>query len=202
MLPSCNDYSPLRIMGIDPGTDTLGVSVLDAFLHSNTICLVYSTTFHGSQMANQYRYLANVHGDKVARLKAHEDNLYYLLSLYQPHEVISEAPYMGRFPAAYGALVQCMDSIRAAVIRYDAALPLLTADPPTVKNAVGVGGRNGDKTMMASSIAQMILNNTILNPNGLNIALLDEHSIDSIAVAYVRARHAISTNVYRTHAPN
>lgn len=189
-------------MGIDPGTDTLGVSVLDVHLHLNTLSLVFAQTFQGAQMAQHYRYIMQVHGDKVARLKAHEDNLYYLLTLYQPHEVISEAPYMGRFPAAYGALVQCMDSIRGALIRYDPMLPLHTADPPTVKNAVGVGGRTGDKALMATAVQQLVEQSILLNPNGLCIAALDEHSIDSIAVAYVRARHALSTNLYRTHAPN
>lgn len=202
MLPRCDDLSPLRILGIDPGTDTLGASVLDVHLHDSTIHLAFTNTFRGSQLAKEYRHVSDVHGDKIARLKAHEDNLYYFMRAWCPHEIISEAPYMGRFPAAYGALVQCMDAIRNAVIRYDWNMRLFTADPPTVKNAVGVGGKSGDKSLMQAAIFRMIQNGIILNPHGLDVTVLDEHSIDSIAVAYVRAHHAIATNQFRSHAPN
>lgn len=202
MLPAFDDLAPLRIMGIDPGTDTLGVSVLDVHLHCNTITLSFSNTFKGTQLARDYRYVSQLHGDKIARLKAHEDNLTRFMMQWCPHEIISEAPYMGRFPAAYAALVECMTAIRNAVMRYDWYLKLFTADPPTVKNSVGVGGKSGDKTLMKEAIQRLFDESVILNPNGIDIDALDEHSIDSIAVAYVRARHAITTNTYRSHAPD
>jgi len=194
MLGAYDDLAPLRIIGIDPGTDTLGVSVLDVCLATNRILLQQSSTFSGNQMARNYRWLSDVHGDKVARLKAHEDNLTDLFHQLRPHEIISEMPYMGKFPAAFAALVECMNAIRNAVIRYDERMPLVTVDPPTVKNTLGVNGKSGDKTLMQRGILQLVASGRIENPTGMDVTLLDEHSIDSIAVAYVRANYVTANS--------
>lgn len=186
MLGQYIDPAPFRVIGIDPGTDTLGVSVLDANLSTNEISLKSSQTFKGSIMCKEYPWIIQTHGEKVARLKSHEDNLYNLFCQYRPHEVVSEAPYMGRFPAAYAALVECLNAIRAALMRYDAHMPLYTVDPATVKHTVGVSGKSGDKELMHKAITNLT---TISNPGHINLQMLDEHSIDSIAVAYVRASY-------------
>lgn len=193
MLGLFDDPTPLRVIGIDPGTDTLGVSVLDVCLATNRISLVSSQTFSGLQMSRNYRWVSDVHGDKIARLKAHEENLYYIFCDMQPHEVICESPFLGRLPAAFRALIECLDAIRSALMRYDDRIPLLTVDPPTVKNALGVNGKSGDKSLMRHGVLRLT---TLENPNNVALEQLDEHSIDSIAVAYVRANHVISNNHY------
>lgn len=196
MLGAYNDPAPLRIIGIDPGTDTLGVSVLDVCLASNRISLTAARTHSGSSMAKDYRWLSSVHGDKAARLRAHEENLFSLFSQFQPHEIVSEAPYLGRFPSAYAALVECLNAIRQAVIRYDYRMPLITVDPPTVKNALGVNGKSGDKSLMSRGVQQLISSGILHNPLGIDVGVLDEHSVDSIAVAYVRAKYVVDNNTF------
>lgn len=203
MLPNCDELTPFRIVGIDPGTDTLGVSVLDVHLHDNTIELASSQTFKGSVMARgEYRHIDEYHGNKTARLKAHEDNLYRFFCQWRPHDITSESPYMSaRRPSAYGALVECIGTIRSAMIRYDWMLRLHLIDPPSVKNAVGVGGKSGDKDQMYTAVNRLVNEGRIQNPHGVPVTSLDEHSIDSIAVAYQRALYVISNNVYRSPVP-
>ncbi len=197
MLGRYDDPAPCRILGIDPGTNKLGVSVLDVCLATNAISLRFSQTFDGHVMSRDYRYVSRVHGDKVARLEAHRENLYILLTHWQPHEVVSEAPYLGRFPAAYAALVECLTAVRHALSAYDWNMPLLTVDPPTAKNAVGVNGKSGDKDLMAAAVHRLVDLGFLLNPEGIVLSSLDEHSIDSIAVGYVRAKYLADMNTLR-----
>jgi len=45
---------PFRIIGIDPGIDTLGFSILDLDLETQNVVITLSTTFRGSQMERDY----------------------------------------------------------------------------------------------------------------------------------------------------
>lgn len=198
MLARYSEDTPLRIVGIDPGTDTLGASVLDVSLVTGKISIVTAATFRGSQMAKDYEWIERVHGSKAARLKSHEENLLRMFHYYRPHEVVCETPYMGRFPAAYAALIECVNMIRSALMQYDDHMPLLTVDPPNVKKAFGVSGKSGDKGLMREALIGKVERHELFNTINVPISMLDEHAIDSIAVAYVRALYAIQQNQFPT----
>lgn len=188
------DDHPYRVVGIDPGTNTLGVAVLDIQLATNEIALLDARTFVGQSMLDGYRKLAAVHGDRMARLMAHEDNLVRYFQTMTPHSIISESPFLGRFPATFAALTECMTTIRRAVWRYEQELSLLLVDPPTAKMAVGLVIRRG---MDKEDVKQAILRLTALqNPTNLDLAALDEHSIDAIAVAFTRAKFIVEQNAF------
>jgi len=69
--------------------------------------------------------------------------------------------------------------IRQAVMVYDSHMPLNLVDPPTVKRAAGVVLRRGtDK----EDVKQALLGRQDL-VWGVDIHVLDEHSIDAVAVA-------------------
>lgn len=197
MLPRCDSNAPLRVMGIDPGTDTLGVSVLDVCLATNRVSIIDAKTYSGSALSKDlFPHLRTIHGDKYGRLKAHELNLYWIIEGYGPHEVISESPYMGSFASTYGALLQCLMCINNALMAYDWRMPLLLVDPASVKKNIGVNGKSGDKSLMTKAVLSLIQTGALHNPNNIDIEALDEHSIDSIAVAYVRTRYVVENNVY------
>lgn len=192
MLTFPPDPTPFRIVGVDPGTDTLGAATLDVYLGTTgQVCLVEVRTFSGEQLARHYRHVEDIHGSRVARLLAHEDNLHGYFCYTQPHCIISESPYLGRFPQAYAALTECVGSIRRAVMRYNAFMPLLLIDPPTVKLAVGVKGRGTTKDDVKQGLKQLIASGKLDNPFQVDIDALDEHSVDAIVVAYVRAAQLI-----------
>lgn len=192
MLLQPQGSSRYRILGIDPGTDTLGASVLEVDLVTREVVLLESSTFDGTQLARYFTNVATWHGDRAARLMAHEANLYGYMVFMQPHSVIAESPFLRKFPQAFAALTECMSHIRRAVIRYDPFMPLLQIDPPTVKLAMGVGKKGSTKDDVKRGLIAEIIAGRILNPNNIDIELLDEHSVDSIAVAYTRARFILS----------
>ena len=184
MLQHPLDPRPLRIVGIDPGTDTLGAAALDVDLATRRVALLEVVTFSGSQMARAYPYISHVHGDRTARLRSHEENLYGYFHYLQPHNVICESPFLGRFPQAFAALTECVSYIRRAVWRYDPMMPLYLVDPPTVKLLVGVKGKGKTKEDVKQGLLRF---QGLENPSNIDISSLDEHSVDAIVVALTRA---------------
>lgn len=192
-----DDRTPLRIAGIDPGSNTLGVSIIDVEIDApHRATIIDARTFVGAQMLGPYRELAEVYGDRFARLRALEFSLLDYFHEMMPHSIISESPYMSRFAATYAALTECMTSIRRAVAGYNSRLPLITIDPASVKVGVKVSGKSGDKELMRQAVLGLTDPSHPANAHGLRLEnpyqlplhLLDEHSIDSLAVAFSRVQ--------------
>jgi hypothetical protein len=114
---------------------------------------------------------------------AHEENLYQLFCKWGPHAVICESPFLGRFPQAFAALTETMSMIRRAVYRFDRTVYVETVDPPTAKMAVGVSGKGKDKEDVRQGVLKLQAQGVLFNLNR-DVTLLDEHSIDAIAVGY------------------
>lgn len=185
MLTLADDRSPYRIVGIDPGTDTLGVSVIDVDLDTLQISVMDSMTLHGSRMISGIQRIADTYGSRFARLMALEEALIEYFFLHKPHAIISESPYFNaRRPQAYGALVEAMGMLKRAVFAYNPTIPLFKVDPASNKANLRVSGKSGDKELMKSAVVNLA---EIRNPTKIVLQLLDEHSIDSLSVAYYHA---------------
>lgn len=171
--------SVYRILAVDPGTNALGVAVLDVDIDKAIVTVQHATTIDISKLSQNYPQLIMIHGERVSKLHAVEVSLFRMFRAWKPDEIVSEAPYMGRFPQAYGALVECLASIRRAVMEYNRALPLPTIDPASVKKSVGVSGKSGDKGAITTAIQRQ--SDLVLN---IDVDKLDEHARDAIAVGY------------------
>jgi hypothetical protein len=168
------------ILGIDPGTQSLGTGIIDIDVTTLEIVRSTATTFVGDKLGPN-RWLANVHSDRFARLDAHRRNLLELLHLVQPISVVCESPFFNsRRPQAFSALVETVDMVRHAVWEYDQNMVLDLIDPPSVKRAVNAAGNAGkdDVHLAISKISEFKYSGLI------PFASLDEHSIDALAVAY------------------
>lgn len=175
-----------RIVGFDPGTDTLGAAWLDVDLERKAIVLREVHTFNGAKMAKLYQWTVGPHGDRFSRLYAHENNLFDFFEWVRPQQIASESPYMRKFAQAFQALVECIEHIRRALFRYDPNLVLDLVDPMTAKQATGMMIKKGS-TKEDVKKAVLALQG-LENPMGYDLASLDEHSIDAIAVAYWKAK--------------
>lgn len=184
---------PYRIAAIDPGTTTLGVSFLDVDLSKRSVTVIDSATYRADSRVNENSIYYETRGDRAARLRFHHQNLRVLFQQFQPHALIAESPYMGRFPAAFEALCECRDMLRTVLHEYNPALPFETVDPPTAKKAVGAIVKKGSKENVQESVlALKDLQWALPYP----IELLDEHCYDSIACGYYLSRQILSGFVY------
>lgn len=185
MIPRDKNTTLFRVVGIDPGTETLGFSVLDLDLTSGKIAVAHSETVNSQKILGAYRTEERVHGLRTARLMALEDRLFLYLEHHQPHAVCAESPFMSRFPQAFAALTECVSHVRRAVCRYDRYMSLEMVDPPTAKKAVGVTVKRGiTKEDVKIAIEKLKLEYA----EGMSLDSLDEHSVDSIAVGYHLAK--------------
>lgn len=171
------------IMGIDPGTDTLGVSLVEIDIKAETVHLVHAETFHGRKGVSLYKDYSNEFGDRRAKFRYNKEKLVSFLNWAQPNIIISESPYMGRFANAFEALVQCLEMLRATVHNYDPSLQLQTIDPSSVKKAVGAPGKTkkgGQKDLVKQGVMGLT---KLINETKWPLDCYDEHTIDAIAVA-------------------
>lgn len=176
---------PLHVLSIDPGTTTLGVGVIAIDPSTFTLTAVHAETITLPKLLRDYEDVVNVHGEKIAKLFALEKALLKLLWAWEPVMVVSEMPYMGRFPQAFAALVECLSSIRRTLYTYDPTMPLLGLEPSVVKKAVGVNGRSGDKELMKKAVFELT---DLKVGESVDLSVLDEHSIDALAVGYVQCK--------------
>ncbi|QVD49373.1 hypothetical protein LUCX_303 [Xanthomonas phage vB_XciM_LucasX] len=181
MIPRTENSTPFRVVGIDPGTENLGFSVLDLDLHVGRIHVAHSETILTTKMIKDYRIEEQTHGMRTARLMALEDRLFVLFELFQPNAICTESPFLGRFPQAFAALTECVSYVRRAVHRFDRYLPLEMVDPPTAKKAVGMTVKRG---ITKDDVKEAVRKLEITYAEGIALDALDEHQVDSIAVAY------------------
>lgn len=174
-----------RIVCLDPGTDTLGAGVLGLNLYSYETTVYEALTFRASNRIDPYSTNAQFSGLRYARLQAHSESLYSLLCRVNPHAVISEAPFLGRFAQSFEALVECMAMIRQTVARWNPAVPLETVDPPSAKKAVGAVISGPDKK---ESVRLAVLRYPLLRGPGVYLEALDEHSTDALAVGLYKVK--------------
>lgn len=173
--------TPFRVVGLDPGTENLGFSVLDLSLSTGKIAVIHSETLTPQKQLSEYRNEERIHGARTARLMALEDSLFSRFEHFQPHAICTESPFLGRFPQAFAALTECVSFVRRAVCRFDRYLPLEMVDPPTAKKAVGMTVKRG---ITKDDVKEAIKKLDIILPEDMSLDELDEHQIDSIAVAY------------------
>lgn len=177
-----------RIVGIDPGSTTLGFSILEYDLHSFEIVRTYARTFNAGKMKLSELDIAN-HSERYARIYELMDTLYDAFVEMEPTFVISESPFMAmRRPQAYGALVEVVFAIRSALRKYDPTMNLDLIDPPRAKNAVGAAG-NAKKEQVYAALKKLLPNlHFDETRSSESFDKLDEHSVDGLAIAYSRWR--------------
>lgn len=175
------ELNTLRVMSIDPGTNSLGLSVHELNLTHGTMIVLDAYTVNVPRVTNLYcldtLYYQN---EMVAKLKAIEYAVANYARAWEVECAVSEAPYMGKFPAAYAALVSCINAIRSGCSIYDSTLYLEIIDPATVKKMLGVPGNSGDKSLITKAIE----NSETIDMSVVDLSTLDEHSVDSIAVGH------------------
>lgn len=182
MLKHADGDGRYRVMGIDPGGDTIGTCVVGYDAKENVCYLEHAETLTSSRRLKDYRHLEDVHGSRFVRQVIIQHFIQELVCQYTPHHVVSEAPFLGRFPQAFASLTECLQLLRLIVYNYDSEMTLETVDPPSVKNAVGVKGKTKDKQLVADAVATLPL----VNLTGQSILTYDEHTTDAIAVAWWR----------------
>lgn len=105
-----------------------------------------------------------------------------------------EAPFLGRFPQSYAALVEAVSGIRRAAIAYNVLVDFDHVDPPSAKKAVGVNVKSKDKEEVMEAITKLpdVVYDTDTN---ILLSYLSEHASDAVAVGYWKIRRLFDKNL-------
>lgn len=175
------DDTKFRVVGIDPGSQSFGLSVIEYDLIKMTETLVYATTFKPDPILHA-RHPYMVLGERGARHRLCEDFVVDSLSRFEPHLVVCESAFFRRrMVNAYRSLIEGIVTIRRALLRYDDTMHLLTVEPSVAKKAVGA--RNADSTDKKEIVRMAIIRLDDLIKN-VPIDSLDEHAVDSVAIGH------------------
>lgn len=176
-----NDVSSFNIVGIDPGTTHLGVSIITVSFEELSIVCSDAFTVDASKNVVQ-SWNGYVHNERFARIEYICKQLMQVLKDTRPLIVCAESPFFGmRHPGAYQALTELLTQIRLTVYNYDNWRELQLVPPSNVKQAVGQKG-NVDKHAMKTALLSMC--NVLKFHSFEKMNGLDEHSIDALAVGY------------------
>lgn len=180
----------LRIVSIDPGSQTAGFSCIDVNIVSRQYHVVDAVTIKGNDMLREFGELKEVHEERFLRNLGYSQYYVKYLTYWSPATICSEAPYMGRFAAAFKALTEQVTVFRAGAYTWDRSQTFNLYEPSVVKKAMGVKGGSKDKEDMRRALAKRT---DISYGKGISLEKLDEHAIDSICVAI---HHAERLNLW------
>lgn len=177
----------LAFMGVDPGTNHLGVAKIDFDPRSGLIVQTSAITCIAEQYVS-YDTSDSEDSDlrRYKRLKWHENNLYHLFTEHQPVQVAVETNYISRgTPSAYGPLVESVFCIRNAAYRYYDLLPVIMVDPMSAKKSVEAKTRGLSKEENKLAVWKALgeLNHILKIPEPI-YRDLSQHASDAIAIAY------------------
>lgn len=178
-----------RVIGIDPGGDTIGFCVLTHHIERQETAIEFLRTLEATKELKYNRHLQEIHEDRFVRQIIIQEFFRSLLDFYKPQAVVSEAPFLGRFPQTFLSLTECMQLLRLTVYQYDPSMVFETVDPSNVKLAVGAPAKTKDKQLVANGVANL----DVINLTGKAILDYDEHSTDAVAVAWWRLSKLFSS---------
>ena len=187
--PHAENNNAVRVVGIDPGSTNMGFGVIEGDVIAGKVISCSAITLNANKI--QCSELdERVHSARYARIFALTEALHDLFVQTRPTLVACESPFMSRRrPMAYGALMETVYAVRIALRRYDSTIYLDLVDPPTAKIAVGAKG-NADKDAVLKAVLSLeggsVFSSFDEKRSGRAIGSLDEHSSDSLAIAYWR----------------
>ena len=169
----------ITILSLDPGSLTAGFSIVSYSPVSKTYHVVKTVTGSGKEYLKILKDIKKIHGDRVTRNLGYGFVFNELLQRYKPNVVASEEPHL-RFLTAFRALVEQISVFRMHLFSYDPEMPYVLYKGSAVKNTLGVKGNSGDKELMHKGL---MARTDITFAKNILTDELDEHQVDSIAVA-------------------
>ena len=168
-------------MGIDPGSNTLGISIVDAFLDEQRLEIVHTSTLHTKYKVAREKERAEFFGEFQLKLERIFEEICGTLGRYMPDVAIHETPYMKDHATTYARLTQVNSALANACFTHSPIMRMETIDPSTVKKNVGVPGNSNDKELVRKAVRNI---GNLTNVSGVSFDAMSEHEIDATAIAY------------------
>lgn len=171
-----------RKFGIDNGSNTVGLSVVETDLRTGVSTVIHGETLTADKTAyERYSGLTTSRGKMKARLKIIEEWMWEKLEEWDPDAVASESPFSHLHVQSFAVLLASQTVIDDVCYRYRKTMPFVKVPPGRAKRAVCPKGQyqNGKDV-----IRKYILDSDkIVAGPGVDLESFDEHAMDGTAVA-------------------
>lgn len=176
-----NHYQHVKIMAIDPGLNNTGIAVFELDYGSRSIVAIEPFTLVVQKLANTTGLDDELYSDRNIKLYKLRDNFRQVLANINPFAIVCESPFFNPLrPMAYASLVEVLAIIQNAIIEHNNNITFNTIAPKSAKKVIGSGMDTGKLDVRAA----VMRHNDIMSVLRNDINMLDEHSIDAIAVGY------------------
>ncbi|QAX95994.1 hypothetical protein [Vibrio phage vB_VmeM-Yong XC32] len=176
-LPKGSTY---RIVATDPGSNTAGFVCVEVDVDKRTYHVIEAITVKGNNVLKRFGELKELNEERFMRNLGYGMDYENFLVKHDPFSIASEAPYKGRFVAAFKALTEQITVLRAFLWKWDRTKTFHLYEPSVVKKAMGVKGGSKDKEDMRRALAKRT---DISYGDGISLDVLDEHTVDAVCVA-------------------
>lgn len=176
-----------RLLACDNGSDTFGVSFVEVDLRTGHLHVSHSETCTASRSLFRYEGMADERGAFAARLCVLRGFFQEILHDFDPHGVVVEGPFVHLNVSTYMTLKTVINALRDEVYDYNPALVVDEVAPMSAKKAVKAKEYTGKEPVRDAVLA---LTHVTYAPQVDRFAL-DEHCIDSIAVAAFQAERLL-----------
>lgn len=191
LLQDNRPYEGIRVAGIDPGTDTVGVSLIEidpvTFQHR----WITSFTLRGSYLGYHHYQVFDNDESRDARLLGIQNRLLQFFGGSLPHYIAYEDNFLQHSASSFKALIEAVFAIKQASWLYNPYVPLLSVKPTQAKSLIGAIPPRGVKVDNKALVRQGLLNYKPLGMTEAMMNTIDEHGIDSLAIAAYAANQII-----------
>jgi Holliday junction resolvasome RuvABC endonuclease subunit len=126
----------VRALGVDPGNNEMGVSILELST-DNSITTLFADTLKPSPIKDEL-LLTEILGKRYMRQVSLLHQLTDIVDQYQPYVVGYENPFVGNKPNAHEALVELRTNFRMWFYQRYPSLPIFYFSPTHIKKMIGV----------------------------------------------------------------
>lgn len=180
-LPPPPPDDKIRIMACDPGTVTLGLSIIEVDIEDfNKLPVVVWSDTVGVKNPKVEDSLFLIDGGRRWRMEEIQKQMIEVIEFAQPTFFITETPFFRRGKmSAYESGVELQTMIHDAVRSLTLTTKVYGINPISVKHYVGVDHIGTGKEEVRQAVLSLFEDST-----EIDLSILDEHSIDSIAVGH------------------
>lgn len=179
----------MRILAIDPGTKTMGYAGMEIDVDQATVDIIYAECHNAEKMIHRHPLLVREYDELTARLEAHREDLYRLMTWLQPDVVVAESPFFNpRRPTSAEPLIRLKQILTEVCLAYQ--VELLWIAPQQMKRAVGAKVKDSSKDNVREAISDLIVTGRVNFSPICRQQSLDEvveHTVDAIGIGYAFA---------------
>lgn len=179
------------IVGIDPGSTTMGVAALEVRIKDKALLRIDSFTIDANKPCGGRPVQAwkeEFYPPRAVRMDEIKIRLTNTFNHYQPLQIACESPfYNPRNPNAYGVLVEVVKVVEETVKAWSAWRPLYRIESTAAKKAINPSNKaEHDRLKLIKDSKVRIKEAVRIYPelSFLNLDSMSEHAIDAAVVGF------------------